>query len=293
MNQKLLIIFSIILILGVGTVVAEKNNIVIFESFSQSEKVITQDFLYQVSMGNIEGYSTIHKFGRNNGVGTSYEPIAISGIYNTPQISSATKLRVKAGNINDDITGTGARQILIQGLNETGHEVFEIINTSGTTAGASSINNYIRLYRSYVTASGTYSSSSAGSHSGDITIENIAGTQDWMTIDSVSFSRSQSEVSVYTVPKGKTAYILDYSLTSDSSKEFDYIFFKRESILDTTAPYEAMRIQFEGIGIIGEIQRSFPDPIKFEELTDIGFMTKIGVGTADISAEFNLLVVDN
>ncbi len=293
MNKKYFVIIGIFLILGIGTVIAESNNIVNLNLFEKAIPVINLDSYLEVAKGNIAGHSLIHKFGRNNGVGTSFEQIAIGGIYNTPQTTSATKLRIKAGNINDDIAGTGARQILIQGLNETGHEVIEIINTSGTTSGTSSINNYIRLYRSYITASGTYSSQIAGSHSGDITIEHIAGTEDWLTIDSIGFPRAQSEISVYTVPKGKTAYLLDYSLTSDSGKEFDYIFFKRESILDTTAPYEAMRIQFEGVGITEEIQRTFPDPAKFEELTDIGFMAKVGVGTADISAEFNLLVVDN
>lgn len=262
--------------------------------FIDLDKQAQTAYLIEVSKGNIAGASLVHKFGRNDNANTNYAPVAIGGIYQTPQVASATTLRIKAGgNINDTAAGTGARKVFLEGLDETGALVNEELITAGIAASAVTSITFIRLFRDYVLDSGTYASSVAGSHSGDIVIENGAGGTDWTTIDSTGFARSQTEVGAYTVPLGKTAYLLDYDLTSDGNKTFDFLFFKREGVLDSAAPYKAMRLQFEGVGITGGTSLEFPDPIRFEELIDIGFMAKVPSGTADITATFHLLLIDN
>ena len=50
----------------------------------------TKNYYTEVSKGNVPGASIIHKFGKNSSVGTSYIPISIGGIYETPQPASAT-----------------------------------------------------------------------------------------------------------------------------------------------------------------------------------------------------------
>jgi len=254
----------------------------------------TTEFLAEVEKGNVPGHSTFHKFGRNASVGTSFVPIASQGFYRTPQAASATALRVKAGgDANDTAAGSGARSINLQGLDETGALVNETIATAGASASSASTTTFMRLFRAYVVDSGTYGSATAGSHSGDIVIENSAGTEDWTTIFATDFPRGQSEIGAFTVPLGKSAYLYSYGMTSDSTKVFDWMFFKRESILDASAPYEAMRLQFEGVGILEQYNEHLGVPYKFPALTDIGIMAKVDTGTADMSAEFELLLVDN
>lgn len=253
----------------------------------------SRDFLIEVSKGNISGHSLVHKFGAGYGIGTTFTPITISGVYRTPQVGSATTLRVKAGNVNDTAAGTGAREITLIGLDATGAEITQVLATAGTSASSATSLSFIRLYRAYVSKSGTYATSTTGSHAADITIENGAGGTDWATIRSTNFPRSQTTIAAYSVPLEKTAYLLDFRISSDASKSFSYLFFKRESILDTAAPYQAMRLQFSGVGINAPLSISFPDPIKFTELTDIGFLARATSGSADMTAEFNLLLVDN
>lgn len=253
-----------------------------------------KSYLIEVSKGNIPGASLVHKFGRTDGAGTGFAPVSVGNVYQTPQVAGRTTLRVKSGgNANDTAAGTGAREVSLQGLDQTGALVTETLATAGASASSVTTTTFIRLFRFYVSESGTYASAVAGSHSSDIVIENGTGGTDWGTIDSTGFARSQTEIGVYTVPLGKTAYILDYTLTSDGNKTFDFLFFKRESILDAAAPYEAMRLQFEGVGIQGGTSQDFPDPIKFNELTDVGFMVKVPSGTADITVTFNILLIDN
>ena len=140
------------------------------------------DFGLEVSKGNVPSHSVIQKFGRNSSVGATFVPICLSGFYRTP--TSNTSLEVVSTSINDTSTGTGARSIYYEGLQESDGELVVVSNTvslNGTTAVALP-DSLIRLYRWYVYSSGTYASQSAGSHAGTITIREDNAGDTWSTI---------------------------------------------------------------------------------------------------------------
>ncbi len=238
------------------------------------------------------GFEIVHKFGRNSSVGTSFEPVALGGIYQTPQPASATTLRIKAGgNANDADGGTGARKVKIYGINASGEEVEEELTLAGASASDVSTNSYIRLFRAFVSESGTYATQSTGSHSADIVIENGAGGTDWATISVTDFARSQTEIGAYTVPQGKTAYVLLLDANVDSNKTADLAFFQRQSILDAAAPYDAMRIVQEFKGVTGSATLRPQTPLgPYPEYTDIGFLAKAAT-SAEVDVDFEVLLV--
>lgn len=252
------------------------------------------NFEIDVARGAIEkNGEVIHKFGRNTAVSTTFVPVCLGGIYRTPQVAGVTTLRIKAGNANDTAAGSGAREITLEGLDETGTYVTETLATAGESASSNTSNTYIRLFRAYVSASGTYTDQSTGSHAANIVIENSAGTEDWLTIDSTGFPKSQSEVGCYTVPLGKVAYIREFYVNSDTSKLATILIFQRQNILETSAPYTAARMvehitalnqpfQQEHIGVLGP----------FPALTDIGVLAKFAAGTGVIETTFEIYLED-
>ena len=238
-------------------------------------------------------YTVVHKFGRNLNLTTSFLPVSIGGVYPTPQVAGATTLRIKAGgNANDTAAGTGAQKVLIQGLDETGAEVSEELVTAGASASAASENTYIRLYRAYVSESGTYASVSANSHADDITIEDTGGTADWLTIDSTAVPLAQSEIAMYSVPIDKVAYVRGLDITIETSKPVDVLFIQRSGILETAAPYEAKRVigYYTGLENNESIYPSAPYG-PFVGGTDIGFMAK-GAVSPSVSINFEIWLVD-
>ena len=248
------------------------------------------------STGSFSGSDRIvvHKIGKNSSVGTSYVPISIGGVYNTPQPASATTLRVKAGgNANDTAAGSGAREITLEGLDATGALITDTLATAGASASAVSTKSFIRLLRAHVSSSGTYATVTSGSHSADITIENGAGGTDWATISSTGFPVSQTEIGAYTVPLGYDAYVKGIQVFTDATKTVDILFFKRESILSADAPYQALRLQYEFQVTDGGAIINFHAPVRFPELTDIGFLAKVDSGTALVTVEFQLMLVPN
>lgn len=232
----------------------------------------------------------VNKFGYNEAIGTSFEPMAVGGIYRTPQVAGATKLRVKAGNANDTAAGSGARKVVLQGLNASGEHIFEEVSTNGTSAGTASNQSFLRLFRAYVSESGTYATSSAGSHAANVVIENAAGTQDWATIAVNSFPMGQSEIGAYTVPRGYYATLVDLNIYIESNKPGDLVLFRRDNVLKTSAPYDAMRTVKRFDGVSDRVSPRMELGITFDELTDFGFMAKMATsGTGSVDFDFRLV----
>lgn len=257
------------------------------------EKQITQDFLFEIAKGDIDGAYVVHKFGANDNVGTSIQPVSLSGNYRTP--TTAQTLEILSDNAGDTSNGAGARKVKIFGLNSSGEEIQEEVTLNGLTPVTLS-NQYLRIYRYYVLESGTYASQTQGSHLGEITIRGVGGGDLWSYIDVIDggFGAGQSEIGAYTVPKGKTCWLLKKVMSVNSNKYANIYFFKRENITQTTAPFKPMRLVEKHIGVVGVTDLNSRSAIdKFEELTDIGFLANTNTGTAEVSVEFELVCLDN
>lgn len=243
-----------------------------------------------ISRGLASGCRVVHCFGRNTAIGATFTPITRSGFYRTPQVSGATALRVKAGgNANDTAAGTGARAVRLVGLNANGDLISETIATAGVSASAATSQTFIRLLDAKVSSSGTYATQSAPSHVGNIIIENAAGGNDWALISDGSFPRGDTEIGVYTTPRGRSGYIHHIRLSSDVEKKSNIVFFKRSGILETEAPYSAMTLVSEYPNVSGTRLLEFDPPLAFPELTDFGFMAKIDASTVDVTVSFDVI----
>lgn len=247
---------------------------------------------HSVKLGEQRGYNSTLKFGRAS-VGTTYTPVALGGFYRTPQASGATALRVKAGNVADAPGGAGARAILLDGLNASFDRVQEVVPTNGASPGPDSTTLWTRLFRSYVVESGTYATQSAGSHAGQIVIENAAGTEDWATINATGFPYGQTEIACLSIGRGQRALILGAEIYSDASKTTDVLLFRRENIDQTAPPYSAMRALYSSALAGGaSVALEFSVPEVVEGPADLGWLAKVDVGTAELNIDFGVEVVD-
>jgi len=252
-------------------------------------------YFVDVVSGNApSGAKVVHKFGRNDAVGTTFASVAMGGIWRTPQVAGATTLRVKAGgDVADTAAGAGARSIVLEGIDSTGAYATETLVTAGVSASASTSTSWLRIFRAYVGTSGTYSVVVANSHADVITIENTAGTEDWVIIDANGVARAQSEIAAYTVPTGKTAYLMDIHYAVDTTKTTGIILFQRAGILRASAPYTAARELLVLSGIASSGTQTFEIPLgPFKEHTDIWVMANVSATTSEIGVGFEILLKD-
>ena len=260
----------------------------------RAEIVVAADIADGTFTYNNRNYSVIQKFGTSITVGTGFAPVAIGNVYQMPVVGSATTLRVKAGNVNDDVAGTGAQEVTLQGLDETGALVEETLDTAGTSASSPTSATFIRLFRAYVSEAGAYATASAGGMAADVVIENGAGGTDWLTISDTDFDRGQSQVACYTVPLGKTAYIQSFDVSVDikAAKPVSLLLMQRRNILQTAAPFSTWRLVDEYTGIESEMRRTREVPLgPFPALTDIVWFAKADA-TSGVSINTAIMLVD-
>jgi len=255
-----------------------------------------REYYLEIARGHVPGHSVVHKFGRFDATTTTVTAIAFGvGNYQTPLPANATTLRIKAGgNSADTVAGAGARKVMLQGLNETGALVSEEVSLAGASASAVTITTFIRLFRAYVSETGTAAVTAlTATQTAAITIENGAGGTDWATIAATNYGGGQTEIGCYTIPLGYTGYLTHMHVNIISNQAADVMFVKRENILTASVPFQANRILFRLNGSIGETTISPNVPIKFNELTDISVLGRSQASTADINVEFTIVLIKN
>ena len=142
----------------------------------------------------------IRKFGYNADVdaftGADEDIIAAGGDQYWPAAAvAAANIDIASSDAADTSAGTGARTIVIEGLDADGVEQSETIILSGTT-DVHPVNDYLRIHRAYVETVGT-----GGVNAGAITIDDGTGT-----FAVIPAGKGQTQQATYTVPTGYTAW---------------------------------------------------------------------------------------
>jgi hypothetical protein len=250
-----------------------------------------EQFLIEVSKGNVPGHSMVHKFGQGT-VGTTLVPITNSLVYQTP--IAAVSLEIVSSVAGDALDDVGAHEYTVIGLDANWNEITQVVAahaTTGLTAVAVPI-DMIRVYRWYVSLSGTYATQTANSHVGTITLRVASAGATWSSIGILPRPTGQSQIACYTVPDGYQAYVFLQEVRVDSTKSADVVFMARHDADDVVTPFPAMRMVANFVGISG-IASADPNAPRdgFAAPADLMFMGKISSGVAQIVVDFEILLV--
>lgn len=243
-----------------------------------------KDFLIEVNMGNVAGQELVHWFGDNDAVGTSEEDIWGNGGTLVHLTSAETMDIISTDTTNDIFNGINARSVIIIGLDENFTEINETVllnNVVNTTT-----KEFIRIFRMFVVDVGGYGAINSGRI---IATASTNGTVQ----SSIEIGEGQSTTTHYTVPAGKTAYILRASITMQTGKEVHVHLNIRENADDITVPFSSIRLVHHWEGLDVPVQEKFDANHKFLEKTDVWFAGSVTTGTAIIQANYDMLLVDN
>lgn len=252
----------------------------------------SREFLIEVAKGNVPGHSIVHKFGRNpalpNGTFEFVDLLGPAGEGpHAPHLSAASTVRIKAGgNANDTAAGSHAQEVTVEGLDSNWAVATEAIATNGASASSSTTTSFLRVYRAWVSASGTYGTANDAA----VTIENTAGTIDMIQI---AAERGQSQYSGYTIPSGYTGFLLEVHFVIDTAKQVNILLFKRENADDVTTPFESPRLLAEWDGASGNFDIDYEIPVRLEDHTDIWVEAAGDGAVSGITADYHILLVEN
>lgn len=168
------------------------------------------EYKYEVAMGKRQGRNLYNKFGYNSDIDSGTEEIiaAFGGTWGVANImTTAGTLDVVSSSTNDSSAGTGARTVLISGLDANQLSQTETVTMNGITPVTTS-NSWLGVNRVVVLTSG-----SSAWNEGDITISDTAAT--YGTQASIPTNNSVTQQCLFHVQtnhKGLTDWLMINSL---------------------------------------------------------------------------------
>ena len=161
-----------------------------------------EPFELQVSRGQIQGHRNVTVFGFNPDVDTTEVSVwPLPSLITFP--ASALQMTVSSSSANDTSAGTGARTIVVQGLDANYNEVTETVTMNGQTAVTMTA-SFIRINYAYVATAGSGNSAAGDIYIGTGTV--TAGVPATV-YNIIKFDYNNTTTGSYTVPAGYTAYI--------------------------------------------------------------------------------------
>jgi hypothetical protein len=235
------------------------------------------------------GRSTVHKFGYSDLVTNVESDVwEVGGLYTGFFEQAQQVFVISGGNAQDSqtISGTGAWDIKIEGLNASFQPASETLSLNGGTQSAASTNAYSRVFRAYVNAVGAY----GGTNAGNIT---IAGTAASGTMARIATGLGQTEQAVYCVPSGKLGYLTQFDVNVAGTKAANIKLYQRPAAADVSSPFIAKRLISRLDDVAGQATVSYSSYPVFTGPTDIwASAEKTSAGTVEVTATFDLILVD-
>ena len=223
-----------------------------------------------IAAGDVSGYSHINKFGYSDNIQTSSTIWDGQNIYTYSASAGPVTVESNAGANGDD----GAI-IEVQGLDSSYNLVTQDIAISGATGTGTT--DLIRVFRARVKDAADGEATNVGEI--DIDIDGALRAR-------ILEGKGQTLMAVYTVPAGKTAYLLNLTMSVD--KNVDAIF----QLMVQTFENRAINIKGQ-FGTFGTpFDHNYPIPLRFTEKTDIEVRADAG-STCGGGATFDLILVDN
>ena len=169
---------------------------------SQTQYGKNELFELQVARGQIQGHRNVTVFGFNPDVDTTQVSVwPLPSLITFP--ASAIQMTVSSSSANDTSAGTGARTVVVQGLDANYNEVTETVTMNGQTAVTMTA-SLLRVNYAYVVTAGSGNSAAGNIYIGTGTVTSgVPAT----VYDIIKLDYNNTTTGSYTVPAGYTAYV--------------------------------------------------------------------------------------
>jgi hypothetical protein len=169
---------------------------------SQTQYGKNELFELQVARGQIQGHRNVTVFGFNGDVDQTQVSVwPLPSLITFP--AAALQMTVSSTSADDTAAGTGARTVVVQGVDANYNEVTETVTLNGQTAVTMSA-SLLRVNYAYVTTAGSGNSAAGDIYIGTGTV--TAGVPA-TTYDIIKFDYNVTTTGSYTIPAGYTAYV--------------------------------------------------------------------------------------
>lgn len=231
-------------------------------------------FYLQVAQGLIPGYSFNHKFGavQELGINTTGTLWDIDDtVYPWASWDTAGTI-----TLTRDDAADASKVVTVQGLDSNYNYASEDITLTAVSGNAGTV-SWKRVNRMFMITDG-------GGNVG-----NVTAVKGGINVARITAGLGQTLMAVYTVPAGKTGYLLKGVMTAQASADASGKMMVRYFGSDVFRVGHS----FEVTGSGGEYQYEFAIPIPLPEKSDIDVRAITRSNNGRYTAAFDILLVDN
>jgi len=168
--------------------------------FTTSTRTLREIANYAQCFGSQDDVWLVQKFGENRDVDSSTNEDVWSYGGVRPKPGAAELFNIVSTSANDTAAGTGARLVLVQGLDSEYDFQEEYVVMNGTTP-VSTANTFINIHRML--------SATVGSTEGNVGVITATGNSSSNVMVEIPATYNITQMSHFMVPRGYTGYILD------------------------------------------------------------------------------------
>jgi hypothetical protein len=204
-------------------------------------------------------------------------------------------MKVSSSSANDTSAGTGARTMLLVGLDANYNKVSETITLNGQTQ-VTSTNSYLRITYTELLSTGSGNAQAGtiyvGTGSATAGVPSTVYWQSETTYNNWSFAG-------FTVPAGYTAYITSYTITSQSTTaninvSLGLVVYEFGTASSTTAQGYAEIQSTARLTADGNFDRHFDYPFAVGEKSDVELRAWASTGSAvNVTGEIQYILIKN
>ena len=229
------------------------------------------------------GFGQIHKFGAvpsmsQNTAGTIWDEN--DTVYPWATIDANGVLTVSVVEPNNEANTSTAHNgdtVEIQGLDGDYNLQIETVTISGSSA--TTTNNFKRVFRARFTNGGSF----------DPNTKRILIKSGGTTVAKILENIGQTLMSIYTIPAGKTGYLMRLDVTAQASASGSFKLYARPG---GAGSFQVKHVaEVNGVG--GPYQLEYPIPQSFPEKTDIDARMHTLSNNGRYTCTFDILLVDN
>ena len=226
----------------------------------------------QIAAGQMVRTSSIHKFGAvpamsQNNSGTVWD--INDTLYPWSAFDTAGVLAIPAVNASDN-----GHSVTVIGLDDNYDEVTEVFTVSSSTTTTGS-QTFKRVFRAFCSGTGS-----------TINVGNINIQRGGTTVARITANKGQTLMSVYTVPRGFTGYLLKGTMTCQDGADATGDMFVRYDGSDIFRVGHSFEVSGDG----GQYMYEFGVPIKIPSMSDIDVRATVRSNNARLTAAFDMIL---
>jgi len=242
-----------------------------------------------MAVNGLQGIKKVQMRGRNASISNSPQTVWAPGS-TYAKLTTGTALEVVSSSASDTAAGTGARTVVVEGLDATFAPTKETVTLNGVTAVQMVNTSLVAVNKFYLASVG-----SGGVNAGNVDVRvTAAGAVKSRISSSVGLGNGRAADFIYTIPAGYIGVMGNIYFSSITTTGSLSVFLNTIDVNGVTQCVGEGQVSLTNTGFCpGQGQIFFDEGLVFPAKTMLELRAVVSAGAGDLTAQADLYLLNN